>query len=124
MLIINNRENTTFFVMLHIRILSYNKSIIHFIRCFNTYHFNSSIFILAENIKSNTIKRHINNASDAFFQETILRISHLTLKNRILYPLPIIHTSLSHTPQTARPLPACCIHIVCHKNIHSPKSFY
>lgn len=121
MLIINNRENTTFFVMLHIRILSYNKSIIHFIRCFNTYHFNSSIFILAENIKSNTIKRHINNASDAFFQETILRISHLTLKDGVLYPLTIIYTSLSHTPQTACTFSACCIYIVCYKNIHNLK---
>ncbi len=67
-LIINNCENTTFFVMQHIRILLYNKSIIYFIRCFNTYHFNSSTFILTENIEPNTIKRHINNTFDTFFQ--------------------------------------------------------
>lgn len=98
MLIINNREDTTFFVMLHVRILLYNKSIINFISSFNTYHFYPSTLTLTEKIKSNTIKRHINNIFDTFFQETILRICNLTLKDRILYPLPIIHTSFSHTP--------------------------
>lgn len=98
MLIINNREDTTFFVMLHVRILLYNKSFINFISSFNTYHFYPSTLTLTEKIKSNTIKRHINNIFDTLFQETILRICNLTLKDRILYPLPVIHTGFSHTP--------------------------
>lgn len=98
MLIINNREDTTFFVMLHVRILLYNKSFINFISSFNTYHFYPSTLTLTEKIKSNTIKRHINNIFDTLFQETILRICNLTLKDRILYPLPVIHTDFSHTP--------------------------
>ncbi len=89
------------------------------ISCFNTNYFNPSILIFIKNIKSNTIKRHIDNTFNPLFQKTILRISHLTLKDGVLYPLTIIYTSLSHTPQTACTFSACCIYIVCYKNIHN-----
>lgn len=81
LLIINSCENTVYRAILHIRIHLYNKSIINFISSFNTYHFNSSTLILIENIKSNTIKRHIDNTFYPLSQKTILRICHFTLKD-------------------------------------------
>ncbi len=98
MLIINSCGNAVFFAMLHIRIHLYDKGIINFISSFNAYYFNPFTLILTENIKTNTIKRHVNNTFNSFFQKTILCLCHLAFKDRILYSLPIIYTSLGYTP--------------------------